>query len=519
MDIIQIPFAHTNKYSELFCKYTTHPETFYQFIKYKPDIQGLSSAITDRKFDTNSRLILHNVLKEQYQNIQVSNLVTQNIDLITSQNTYTVTTGHQICIFTGPLYFVYKIITTIALCTRLKEQYPDKNFVPIYWMATEDHDWDEINHFHIFGKTYTFTTGQKGAVGDIDMSLLKSQFQDLPQDLQPFATHYINADTLAHATRVLVNELFGKYGLVILDANNNALKNIFVPYIEKEILERNTENEVNTQSQHLENMGYKAQIHPRDINLFYMQSGMRERIMYADGKYQVHNTQLSFDKHELLALLHNHPDYFSPNVVLRPLFQEVILPNIAYIGGPGELAYWLQLKSIFDSNNVPFPVLIPRLCALYISKNIHEKLSKLNLQISDLFLPLHAIKEVVLISTGALQYQEDIYKSAVNEIFNDIHNIAVSIDKSLGGMIDAKKHETHKALDEIHKRIVKEAEKKHETTQNQTTQIYHKLFPNGVLQERHDNILNIILNKPDFIATLLRLTNPFDYNLQIISEK
>ena len=376
------------------------------YLDQKPNLQSLynrfhnlenfESQIKEKKtnFANENRAVLVSVLEKQYAKINASTTTLNNIKLLNNSNTFTITTGHQLNLFTGPLYFLYKIISTINLTKELKAKYPSQNFVPIYWMATEDHDFDEINYFNFKGKKFRWNKESSGPVGRLSTDGLSDFFEVFSRELGSgtnaneikkfFQEAYLNHSTLAEATRYLTNSLFGNYGLVILDADNQDLKRAFIPYIKEELLYQTSHKTVIETAEKLKN--YTIQVNPREINLFYIEDNLRERIVFEDGKYKVNTTKIEFSETEILSLLENSPEKFSPNVIMRPLYQEVILPNLCYIGGGGEIAYWLELKSFFSAVKVTFPILLLRNSALIVTEKQMKKADKLNLNWSDLFL-------------------------------------------------------------------------------------------------------------------------------------
>jgi len=395
-----IPFRDTTYFSPLICDYLEESKPLKIFYNRFPNLENFKGQIEEKQWSirADSRTLLVSALKAQYENVEVSKTTTQNIESLKLDNTFTVTTGHQLNLFTGPLYFLYKIISAINLCKQLKSAYPSYNFVPVYWMATEDHDFDEINYFNFGDKKIQWTRPSSGAVGALDLKGLDEVFEVFSNQLdhskhaedlrELFKKAYLKHQNLADAMRFLVNEMFKDYGLVILDGNDKNLKRLFIPYMENELMEQTSFKLVSETNQQLNSLtsNYKIQVNPRAINLFYLIDNLRERIVETDGIYSVYGTKISWSKSELLQELHEFPERFSPNVILRPLYEEVVLPNLCYIGGGGELAYWLQLKSNFEAQQIPFPILLLRNSAILISGKQHKKLEKLELHIADLFL-------------------------------------------------------------------------------------------------------------------------------------
>ncbi|WP_379088751.1 bacillithiol biosynthesis cysteine-adding enzyme BshC [Pedobacter sp. UC225_65] len=398
-----ISYQDTHSFSKLVLDYVNDDEFLQSFYSFRPDLDGLKKAVDARNFKGN-RAELVEVLTQQYQDIKTNKSVKHNIDLLANANTFTVTTGHQLNLFTGPLYFIYKIVTTINLALELKIAYPEKNFVPVYWMATEDHDFEEINHISVDEKNISWIQQTNGATGRLNTKTVAAAVMAYKaylgiskngKKLAKLVEHaYLHHDNLADATRVLVNSLFENYGLVMINADDARLKKQFSGIIQKDIIEQNSAHLTEKTSQTLEQHGYKTQVNGREINFFYLIDNLRERIIEKDNRYTVNHTEISFSKEELLKEIENHPERFSPNVIMRPLYQEVILPNIAYIGGGAEVSYWMQLKANFDHYQTDFPVLLLRNSALLIDKRSAENLNRLGFKLEDVFLPTEDLKNI-----------------------------------------------------------------------------------------------------------------------------
>jgi bacillithiol synthase len=463
--------------------------------------------------------LLCRVLKEQYANIEeVQPLVQQNIKLLGQPNTFTVTTGHQLNIFTGPLYFVYKIITAINTCRLLNETYPEYNFVPVYWMATEDHDFAEVNHFNLFGKNYTWESNQTGAVGRFSTTDMADLLATLPEACPVFTEAYTHYKTLTDATRAITHALFGQYGLVSLDGDHPALKRVLLPVIKQELTQHTSHKLVSEVSAKLAAQ-YKAQVMSREINFFYLDAGRRERIVREENTYKVLNTDLSFSEEEILRLAEEAPEKFSPNVILRPMYQEMLLPNLAYIGGGAEVNYWFQLKPVFEAYKVPFPIVMLRNSALYINKASANRRQKLNLQPEDLFKDTNVLKKQITaqFEQDGLSLTEE--KEQVEAVFQRIAQLAAGIDPTLAKTVAAERQKTHNALEVLEKKLVKANDSKYETYFNQLTNLKEKLFPGGSLQERTDNLLTYQTNNPEFIQELLKALDPLENKFTILEEE
>ncbi len=518
MILNKIELGESKRFSSILLDYLENKEELKSHFEYPPSIESFEQAISNRNYDDRKREILVNVLKRQYKNITNAGPVIQNIDLLNQQNTYTITTGHQLNIFTGPLYFIYKIVSAINMAKILNEKYSANNFIPVYWMASEDHDFEEINNFKLFGNKITWESEQKGPVGKFDTNSIKEILDEINEMPYFFKKAYLECKNLSDATRHFVNHLFGKYGLVVLDADDKELKSELKPIIKDDLFSSNAHKFVQSCTGNLEKLGYKSQIYPRPINFFYMADGVRERIENIEGTFHVLNTSISFSKQELETLIEEHPERFSPNVVLRPVYQEVILPNLAYIGGPAEVAYWLQLKDVFDHYSIPFPVLFPRLFVMLISKAIYKKMNKLGLEIGEVFKDFATLKDVLLFKDTEPKYDLSVQLDEIKNAFESIKLKVQELDKSLEGFAMSEFKKTEKGGINIQKRLKNAEEQKQSVTINQLKGILDKLFPNGNPQEREDNFLNFYINNPGLIDELINQLNPFELKYNILTE-
>ena len=519
MELKKLSFEEANNFSSLFLDYLSQKPELSEFYNQIPTKEGILNVLNKRNFPVENREVLYNSLLEQNKNISLSEKAKANLEALRDENTFTITTGHQLNIFTGPLYYIYKLVTIINTARQLKEAYPEYNFVPVYWMATEDHDFEEISYFNLFGKKYKWETDQKGAVGKFDPSSISEILEAMPEESPIFKNAYSNSSTLTDAVRTYVNDLFGEEGLLIIDPDDKGLKSLFRKEIESDVFEHLPQQQAVKNSDELEKLGYKSQVFPREINFFYMKGDVRERIEKQEDTFRVLNTDISFSLPEMQKLIAEEPEVFSPNVILRPLFQETILPNLAYVGGPSELVYWLQLKGIFDHFNTSFPVLMPRNFALIVNTASHKKMEKTGLKVEQLFFDSHTIKKNYLASASENEFSLDSERQQITDFYEELKKKAAQIDGSLEGFIGAESAKTIKNLDNIEKRLRKSEERKHETALNQIEGIKDKLFPGGGLQERHDNFLNFYLNNPNFIRELLEKFDPFDLRFNILIDQ
>lgn len=519
MRLEKLDLDEAHCFSGIFLDYIKGNESLRPFYDHLPNIDQFEHQIQQKQFSQENRDTLAEVLTKQYQSYDIAEYVGKNIQSLKEKNTFTITTGHQLNIFTGPLYFIYKIVTVINTCKQLKEKYPQYNFVPVYWMASEDHDFEEISYFNLGGQKYTWNTDQTGAVGHFDPSSIDALLNQMPGDHPLFEKAYLSHDTLAGAARYYVNELFGKEGLVVIDADDRALKTEFAQVIEDDLFVHSAEKLVAKDTEQLQSIGYKTQVHAREINFFYLDSSIRNRIEKEGDSYTVVDTDLKFSSKEIKDLIKNSPEKFSPNVILRPLYQEMILPNLAYIGGPSEAVYWLQLKSVFTHFATAFPILMPRNFALIIDKLSHRKFEKSDRTLAELFLPSHEVEQRIVAEQTNKELSLVDEMASIASTYATAQSKAHTIDPTLVQHLEALQARTEKLLDKAQKKMYR-AEKRHHTDKiNQYQTVKSVLFPKGNLQERTSNFLNFYPDNPQFVQELLENFDPFDYRMNILIEE
>jgi bacillithiol biosynthesis cysteine-adding enzyme BshC len=448
--------------------------------------------------------------------MKISAAVSANLELLKNAKTFTITTGHQLNIFTGPLFFIYKIAAVINACKKLKQIYPEYNFVPVFWMASEDHDYEEISAFKLYGKKYTWVTDQTGAVGKFNPKSIEKLFVEIPGDINIFKDAYTKSATLAEACRHYVNEIFSKDGLVIIDGDDASLKSLFKPVIREDVLKQTPKNLVEDKNERLKGLGYHTQVYARDINFFYLDNGLRGRIEKKDDRFTIVDSTLSFSQKEIENLIDTHPEKFSPNVILRPVYQEVILPNLAYVGGPAEMIYWLQLKGIFDHLKIAFPILLPRSFALYVEKQQFEKWQKTKLEIADLFKEKNYLfNHWVLKNTHHnLTLGDELRK--LEGMMSDVKERAGKIDSTLTSLVAAESTRMKKAVEKVERKMLKAEKRLHKEKLGQIEAVKEALFPKGGLQERTDNYLSFAQKDPSFVSKMVDALDPFDIRFNVI---
>ena len=406
MQIETIPFSEVPQFSSRDKAYTTGDPALRPFYKYPVELEAFAEVFKDKQKDPIDRQLLVEVLSDQYDAFPEEAISRDQIKSLGDKNTFTVVTAHQPSLFTGPLYYIYKICSAIHLSRTLNKQYPDYHVVPVFVSGGEDHDFEEVNHLHLFGKTIEWESGETGPVGRMKTDSLGPALDQLAEILgqsdeaqeisKMIREVYTKHSTYGMASLEFVHRLFSKEGLIVLSMDNPRLKRAFLPHIRKEIKERPSLPHVEKATAALEAAGFSGQAFPREINFFYLTEQERNRITFEDGTYSVLNLDKNLSEEMLDEEMKTHPERFSPNVVMRPIYQEAILPNLAYIGGGGEIAYWLERKEQFGTFGINFPMLIRRNSVVWVDKTSGKRLNKLELQLSKLFGETEAlIKEYV----------------------------------------------------------------------------------------------------------------------------
>ena len=524
-----IDFPDVPQFSFKDVSYTTELPELRPFYQYEPSLKGFAAAIADRKKTKIDRATLVAVLKEQYTDLSKSEMVNQHIEALGEDNAFTIITAHQPSLFTGPLYYIYKIISAIHLCRKLKAQYPENQFIPTFVTGGEDHDFEEINYVNLFGKKLHWNNDLKGSVGMMSTESLSPTLTALNDILgnSDKATEIFNIIEKAYTTNTiyskatvqLVHELFKEYGLVVANMNHPKLKTLFIPQIKEEIFKQASQPLVQATADELSKINFKPQAFPREINFFYLRENLRERIVFEDGVFKVLNSDFSFTQAEMEAEIDTHPEYFSPNVVMRPIYQEVVMPNLAYIGGGGELAYWLERKTQFAHFGVFYPMLIRRNSVMWLDKGTTKKLTKLGININNLFQDTDSVIRAFVENQTTQELEINKERAQISKAFDDIATKGKHIEANLAKAILSEKTKVLKTLGQLEGRLIRAEKQKHEVAINQIKGIKEKLYPNNGLQERYDNFLGFYLKYGrDFFDFLLEHLNPLEKKMLVVMD-
>ncbi|MBK8566278.1 MAG: bacillithiol biosynthesis cysteine-adding enzyme BshC [Saprospiraceae bacterium] len=530
MKIIKLPYSEIPLFANRDVKYIAEVPALRPFYKYPVNLEGFRQAITDKGKESIDRETLVRVLRAQHSTVSISTLVSENIEKLALPNTFTVVTAHQPSLFTGPLYYIFKIVSAINLAKQLATAFPEFNFVPIFITSGEDHDFEKVNHLNIFGKKLEWQSGESGPVGNMKTESLAQVLSDLKavlgsseQAIELYSLieriHTKHA-RYADAAFELAHELFKAYGLVVLNTNDADLKRVFAPLIKEEILNQPSQKLVNGTIAQLESVGFPSQATPRKINFFYLGEQYRERIVAESGGFKVLNTNLVFSRVEMAAEIEAHPARFSPNVVMRPIFQEKILPNLAYIGGGGELAYWLERKAQFDHFGLNFPVLVRRNSAMWIDAGSVKRMEKLGISEADIWLDSNELVRRYLHKNAESEFTLREESQALKAVFEKIAERTEKVDSTLVKTVWAEHSKAEKSIEMLEAKLIKAEKQKHETGIQQLQNLKEKLFPGGGLQERYENFMPLYLKHgKEFFEVLFEQFDPLEKQFVLIMDR
>jgi len=523
-----LPYAATGAFSNMVLDYVAQDPKLRQFYAHPASTAGLQAAMANRQGFNTNRTVLVEALRAQYANYALQPTQEAHLNALLQPNCYTITTAHQPNIFTGPLYVVYKILHAIKLAEWLKQQMPESNFVPVFYMGSEDADLDELGHIFLGEEKLEWETSQTGAVGRMHtrglekiIERLQNEFGHLPfgaEMTQMITRAYTGHPNIQQATLYLLNSLFAAFGLLVVIPDNPALKSLFNAVVTKELLEQFSQSAVATTSAAI-GVHYKVQAAGRPLNLFYLSpEGQRERIEKLAMGYAVPALGLQFSEAEIMAELAQHPERFSANVILRGVFQETILPNIAFVGGGGELAYWLQLKQVFAAVGVPYPVLVLRNSFLLMDHRASRLQKKLQLTTAQLFWPLQQ-QELWWVNQHAGQpLDTGAQQAELSALYDRIAQIAANVDETLLTHVAALQAKAKKGLQQLDKKMLRAEKRKQKDGLQQLQTVHRLLFPTHNLQERVENFMPLFAKYgPDLLQELYRNSLALEQQFTVMS--
>jgi len=517
----RVPIPNIDHFSAFDRAFMARDSSLDSFLSPTLDRSNLEVLIRDKEKRYRMRKVLCSSLQRQYAGLDIPKAVKENLEALQDSGTFCVTTAHQPLLFGGKLYVLYKALSTILLARSVSEL-SGRKVVPIFVIGSEDHDIEEVRYFKLFQSRLSWEPQGSGPVGRMALGNVPKLLMEMGQAFEalPFGDFamsmvseaYRQGDTFSQSFRKLLHGLLGHLGLIILDPDEADLKRGFLPVIQSELEESFSFNLVNSTIKQIESRGYKGQAHPREINLFYMEHGIRARIeRKPDGSFHAVDTPYTWSKQEMQAFLQEHPERFSPNVILRPLYQETILPNLVFVGGGGELAYWIQLKDTFEAMDIPYPFLHRRQSVCLADEGTVTRMQKLGVEWQDLSEPLEEkIKEFVKsLEEGSVDLSAE--KEAITRTLEGVRERSGRIDPTLQRSLDSTEHQIMKLLETFEARLVRGLKHRHETEVQQLRNLFDRVHPNQSLQERQEDFMTWLARfGPDLIDQLAENFKPLE---------
>ena len=487
------------------------------------------SESRSKNFSKEQRQILVKSLQDQYSKIEISKKTLKNISSLLEPNTFCITTGHQINLFTGPLMVIYKIAQVINISNQLNLDSENFKYVPVLWIATEDHDFEEISEINLNQKKIKWEINSNNLpVGEIEINNFKNVLRDYKDSIidhnfkenieEIIDNSYKEGDTLSISTLKFINSLFSEHGLIIIDANKKDLKSLFTDQLKNEIDNFSCKEKTSSQISQLKKdfESFKVQVNPSDINFFKLTDKGRKRIRYDKKLYNV-DDENSYNKDEILNLIDKSPELFSPNAIMRPLYQEIVLPNVCYVGGPNELRYWMQLKTYFDDNKVQFPILKLRNSAYIIDSKTSKKIKNSGIEIKYFIGELNELVNYKIENTSSMKVNFDSLRSNLSLQFDELRKVSLETDKSFVGALNAQEKKQKKGIDDLEKKLIKAEKKNYEAEIKTIRSIHSYLNPSNISQERYLNFGNFYSCKgPSFINYIVEKISIMDDKILII---
>ncbi len=472
-------------------------------------------TVSHRSIDRSS---LVQVLLNQNRDYHCGVKTLANIDLLLNENTVAIITGQQVGLFSGPLYALYKTLTALKLAERLSHQYPDYNFVPVFWLEGEDHDIEEVSSFTLFNSAnellrlqyqYEDKTGGKniGAVGELifddsivtlfdnlRQSLLPTEFS--PKVIELFETAYQKGMTFSRAFIHLFSVLLEDSGLIFFDPHNLITKKILTPIFEHELKNVSRTCQLVVAQSELVEQQYHAQVKPRSVNLFMFHHGGRYALEPHPEGFSLKGTRKTFSVDEVLAFLHTDQNLFSPNVVLRPICQDYLFPTLAYVAGPSEVAYFAQFKLLYEHFGIPEPIIYPRASATIVEERIRKVIDKFSLRVEDFFGDIDLLKGRVTSTISDFKVEELFSNTfgTVSESLTSLKGGLESIDSTLVPAMENTLTRMQAALNTLKEKTIAAQKRQHNISLRQLDRVSINLFPHSNLQEREMNLI-YYLNK------------------------
>lgn len=522
----RISFDQLSSFSKLFVHYCTDFNAVASF--YSGDFRQAKArrAAAERAAAyPRDRDHLADVLLDQNERWECTEATRAHIEMLRDPEAVAVVTGQQVGLFGGPLYTIYKTMTALRLAEEMVEE-TGRPVVPIFWVEGEDHDLEEINHARLLHRNELVAVryeghtlpdgGNLGAVGRLPLTeqinAVITQIDEVlpPSDFKPAVMERVRAAyqpgrTLEDAFVHFVQALFPETGLVFLNPDDARLKRLVQPLFQREIEDYATPYQrIETVSNTLTER-FHAQVKARPTNLFWLEDDGRYPIDADDGTFTLRGTDRTFSEEELLARLDETPERFSPNVILRPLMQDMLVPTMAYVAGPSEIAYFAQYKGVYEWAGIPMPIIYPRASVSLVESKVQKVLDKFDLSLPEVEGDLEKLFQHVVVDTMAVDV-EAVFKEAtryVHEAINELRPAVEQVDRTLVKSAEATRAALQNEMNELKSRVVRAEKRNQDEMRMQLDKAHTNLFPDNAMQERVVSVLYFI-NKysPDLLTEL-----------------
>ncbi len=527
IDFAELPASDLG-ISRLFNDFLTDHTRLKQYLgRDFRDKHSWDAALKEVSSRSMDRSILVRTLSRQNRDFQCGVRTLANIDLLLNENCVAVVTGQQVGLLGGPMYTLYKALTAIKLAEKLAKEHPQYEFVPVFWLEGEDHDFAEVSELQLItaanelatfryelepklqGKNlgavgrHAFGAGLEAFFASVRGSITPTDFTEPTLALAQSA--YQPGMTFTRAFVHFLNNLLEDAGLIFIDPNDVDLKKIVAPVFRKELEETpRLCQAVVDRSDQLESR-YHAQVKPRSINAFLFHQGGRYAIEPHANGYSLKGTRHTISREEMFGLLETTPEAFSPNVVLRPICQDTLLPTIAYVAGPSEVAYFAQLTALYPIFGIPEPVIYPRSSVTIIEDRVEKVLTRFAIAPIELFADLERVKNRIALEVSDFKTDElfGATTTSIEESLNSLRSGLSKIDPTLLAPLDGTLSKIRSQVEVLRQKTLAAQQRQHEVFLRQVDKAALLMIPGGQFQERTLNVI-YFLNKygPEFVRWL-----------------
>lgn len=532
--MITLPFSALPGTPKLFVDYAEHvSDASNFFMGHFSDLMAFETHLQQLERRSYMREPLYAALAAQNKSFLAGDATFANLERFRSTTTFTVVTGQQVGIFTGPLYTLYKALTAVQLSRWLAEQFPAYTFVPMFWLESEDHDFKEINNTGVITAENDFARVAYAEPGEeetrdlrpVSLRAIDERMEETIAQLQALLPasdfsgdlfrmlrgSYAPDGSLQRAFARLFNQLYPESGIVFIDPSDPTIKQLATPVILQELETfPTTGEEVIKRSAELEER-YHAQIKPRAVNLFMLHKDNRYPIEPSEYGFFLKGTRQRFTRDELLEIAGSEPERFSPNVLLRPIMQDFLLPTAAYVAGPSEVSYFAQLQPAYDHFQVPMPIIVPRASITIVEGKVDKVFRKFNLPYAAMFLDNE--QAWALVPRGddvADRFDFENFRARFTEMLEELPALAGAEHQNLRGPADSTRANIERSLATFEEKLGQHRRQNDEVLTRQIEKMHVYLFPEGKPQERQINIATF-LNRygKDVLTNIEEACHPF----------